>query len=724
MVNFEKIHIEGFNSISKLSLPLGTKGLTFIKGINGVGKSTLFNALFWCLYGKHPKGLTATQLPTWKQYRVKGYRGTRVALNFSIGNTAYMVARHYKFKGTTKGVEPDNDLMVFEAAGGNIEFKDLVTEQHKKDVQKYLETEVLNMDAEAFKNALFFSQTAKRFIEESNSDKRSLFENIADLGWVDTARDLAKTDLLNTATAQDKLTFEHNNITNEVAILKEQVEKFAKIVSDFLVNKSNRISDLDTEIKGIKNSKEVMPPFNREEAKARLNITVIRYETKLASLEAGKVKLDTELRQLVSMQQNAKNNTVTLSESDYNNLLDREKKERSKYTEIQEKEASLTSSFISYEREISRITNSLNRAKTDLEGLERVCPVCTAPISPDKIKDAEKALKQQIIDNTEQVKVLTEKKESIRNDIEAVQKEKLLYIDALDVIGKEITAARELQDKHRMFTRQVKDLESKISFAKNRLLSNATDINTIKIDIEAAKEEVNIKLFEAETEYNKAVEAEEYRTKERIAHLERRKKAVADELPPETNAAETKQRISDLESRKKEIEVKLKDTVEKEKALNFWVKTGFSAKGLKSFVFQNLLKKINLSLAEYAARLGVKVKFTVDLNKISKPINTEVELDGFTVDYRELSGGQQQRVNIILMFAMFDLIGAGKSNLLILDEPFKFLDAESIEMCFELMGLKIQKGISIYCITHKVEVDAVNANYINLERRNGITEIV
>jgi hypothetical protein len=45
-------------------------------------------------------------------------------------------------------------------------------------------------------------------------------------------------------------------------------------------------------------------------------------------------------------------------------------------------------------------------------------------------------------------------------------------------------------------------------------------------------------------------------------------------------------------------------------------------------------------------------------------------------------------------------------------------------MCFELMGLKIKDGICVYCITHKVEVDAVNASYLNLERVNGLTKLV
>ena len=52
MIEFKKIIIEGFCSIGTLELPLNNNGITSIKGANGLGKTTIFSALVWVLYGK------------------------------------------------------------------------------------------------------------------------------------------------------------------------------------------------------------------------------------------------------------------------------------------------------------------------------------------------------------------------------------------------------------------------------------------------------------------------------------------------------------------------------------------------------------------------------------------------------------------------------------------------------------------------------------------------
>lgn len=56
MIEFKKIIIEGFCSIGTLELPLNNNGITIIKGANGLGKTTIFSALVWVLYGKTLKG--------------------------------------------------------------------------------------------------------------------------------------------------------------------------------------------------------------------------------------------------------------------------------------------------------------------------------------------------------------------------------------------------------------------------------------------------------------------------------------------------------------------------------------------------------------------------------------------------------------------------------------------------------------------------------------------
>ena len=69
MIQFTKLNIEGFCSIPNLSLDLNTTGITIIRGVNGEGKSSIFSALVWGLYGKTPKDVS--DVNTWEKLRKK-----------------------------------------------------------------------------------------------------------------------------------------------------------------------------------------------------------------------------------------------------------------------------------------------------------------------------------------------------------------------------------------------------------------------------------------------------------------------------------------------------------------------------------------------------------------------------------------------------------------------------------------------------------------------------
>ena len=55
MIEFNKIYIEGFCSITSLEMPLNTQKITIVRGPNGYGKSNFLSAIVWALYGKNLK---------------------------------------------------------------------------------------------------------------------------------------------------------------------------------------------------------------------------------------------------------------------------------------------------------------------------------------------------------------------------------------------------------------------------------------------------------------------------------------------------------------------------------------------------------------------------------------------------------------------------------------------------------------------------------------------
>ena len=84
-------------------------------------------------------------------------------------------------------------------------------------------------------------------------------------------------------------------------------------------------------------------------------------------------------------------------------------------------------------------------------------------------------------------------------------------------------------------------------------------------------------------------------------------------------------------------------------------------------------------------------------NTISQKHIAMVNLNGFETFYpHELSGGMQQRVALARALA-------NSPDILLLDEPFAALDAQTREMCQrELLNLWQQTGVTIIFVTHDV----------------------
>ena len=70
MIVFEKLVIKNFLSIQEAELVL-QKGITFVKGVNlddskstsnAAGKTAIFDALYWVLYGETSKGKSADSI--------------------------------------------------------------------------------------------------------------------------------------------------------------------------------------------------------------------------------------------------------------------------------------------------------------------------------------------------------------------------------------------------------------------------------------------------------------------------------------------------------------------------------------------------------------------------------------------------------------------------------------------------------------------------------------
>lgn len=254
MIEFTNTIIDGFCSINHLELPLNTKGITVIRGANGFGKSTIFSALVWCIYGKNLKG--KAEVNTWKKFQPKNYLGTKVEVYFrSQDNRVHRIIRCLKYNDNVDGSKGNNRL-IYQIDGVTI------TERGKRSIQDIINSN-LGMSYNLFINSVMFGQGLKRLVQETGTNQREIFEEIFELGYLTKAKKIA----------QDKY-----NESNQ-----EYQKVFSKIGS---IN--NTLQVLESNLSSIKES--------RDNYKAAQKEAILNLKEKLSSLQEEKVQLDKELK--------------------------------------------------------------------------------------------------------------------------------------------------------------------------------------------------------------------------------------------------------------------------------------------------------------------------------------------------------------------------------------------------------------------------------------------
>jgi len=112
-VKFSTLEIKNFGTIEDITLDLADRGLVLILGenkdaakadSNGSGKSLLFDALCWCLWGSTVREIKGDEV-----VRRSANKNCKVTLTFSEGDNTYMVIRRQKDKEHHK----PNDLEFF-----------------------------------------------------------------------------------------------------------------------------------------------------------------------------------------------------------------------------------------------------------------------------------------------------------------------------------------------------------------------------------------------------------------------------------------------------------------------------------------------------------------------------------------------------------------------------------------------------------------------------------
>ncbi len=171
-VVFKKLHVEGFGSIATpLKVNLSRKGLYLVTGHNGSGKTSIFNALVWCLYGTHVKGGVAEDISTYQTLREKNHKGTKVSLSLIANDEEYLIEREKDYK---EEKAKRSGLKVFKHG------EELTDLSSIPLAEEYIQTTIMSVDREIFMSAYFFGQNILRFLGLSDRERKSVLSSLVE----------------------------------------------------------------------------------------------------------------------------------------------------------------------------------------------------------------------------------------------------------------------------------------------------------------------------------------------------------------------------------------------------------------------------------------------------------------------------------------------------------------------------------------------------------------
>lgn len=412
MLKFIRIIIEGFASYEGYNeLDLCPNSAVVIKAPNGSGKSTIFSSLVWCLYGKTIKGVS--DVNTKKKYRTKEYKGTKVTTYFQKDGDVYMVTRCQNYTGNLEdGTKGRDRLQIVKNA-------EVVDIKSKPRLQEYLVQE-LGLSYPLFMNSIMFGQGMKKLIQETNSDKKKIFEEVFNLNYLNIAKNIAQKGKSQIHGQVELCRSEYNSINREYEScretyleLKESEEAFDKRRNKDIKEKQGNIRSLEKEIRYKKDGLGSLKLVEDEIQANKLQEKALKEK-----LEAARNISNQPLEDVID------NIILLLEKNKVKKALKKVKTIKKAYSDIErysyerDKVLNILSKLRTKEREVQRakyildnLTSKLKEAKRELARLESNTD---QKVNSPKYKKKAKSLKIKL----KEQKAILEQKEKELEDYE------------------------------------------------------------------------------------------------------------------------------------------------------------------------------------------------------------------------------------------------------------------------------------------------------------------
>lgn len=310
-------------------------------GANGVGKSSIINAIVYACYGKALSDVNLDKL-----VNIVNGKNCVVGISFKKGKDTYEITRYRKVKSGAEGTfitifkngDYDKDL-----AKGTI-----------PESNKFIEEQIIGMSYELFKQIVIFDADSTSFFKEKAATQREMVEDLFQLSLLSE-----KAALLKDA---------NKDVTSEIKIQENSLEHLERAVDDHEVQ--------------LERAKSRLMKWDRTHKSELNDLTMTLEELQSIDIESER-KLFDQISDLETQMQELRHRESELKLQ----LSDAERDLESTESAILAHKRTIKS----FNRDVQRVENELSQILKEIEALNsNTCPTCkqSLPDSEELLNDA------------------------------------------------------------------------------------------------------------------------------------------------------------------------------------------------------------------------------------------------------------------------------------------------------------------------------------------------
>jgi DNA repair exonuclease SbcCD ATPase subunit len=674
-VRFEFSNMFSYGEDNKIDFTK-LNGLMGLFAPNAQGKSSIFDAISFCLYDKSSRAFKAANILNNRKTDFRCY------LHFQVNGVDYHIERTAKTINKGKNVKVDVNFWYIDLDNQKVSLNGT----ERRDTNTVIEQYVGKYE-DFVLTALSLQGNNSIFIDKSQSERKDLLAQFMGLNVFDKLYETGLEDIKEVSVLIKN--FKKTDFTTELA---DKVNE--------LKDKKGELKDLETELNQLNANKGGLDSAILELSR---NLTPIGVTLNIDDLNDRKEKLEGDIIANKDIMQNKTRNITTITEKMVELAESINEKKQLGEVEIEEakrvydraiNEKKNTGHFIAL-MELSIESNRQKIAHLDNHQYDPNCKFCCDNVF---VKDAMKA-KEELVVQGDQIETLN---------------------IAYDALLNQITLFGDIETQWNEYNGLKNELEKAKAAHKNYYLEFSgliTKEELYKTQLESVEDDIKKYNDNQETiESNKELE-------KGIKDLEVEKKSLELEIKNITKQiATTNGSISSLQTYIDSIKQKMnevKDLEEKNRLYTYYL----DAVKRDGIPYELISKALPVIENEVNNILAQVVDFGVTMEMDGKSINAKIVYEDQEWPLEMCSGMEKFVSGLAIRVALINVCNLPRPNFLVVDEGFGTLDADNLSSLFMMMQYLKTQFDFIWVISHLEQMRDIVDGLIEIKKVNGFSKI-